>query len=48
MFITFVSIPKTIAISNSNVFATSSPATILEGFADIVLFVVDSERKILL
>jgi len=48
IYFTFVSIPKTIARSNSKVFVTSSPATILEGLADIVLFVVDSESKILL
>lgn len=46
MFTTFISIPSTIAINNSKVFDTSSPATILEGLAEIVLFVVDSENNI--
>lgn len=46
--ITFVSIPKTIVSSSSKVFVTSRPATILEGFAKIVFFVVDSKSKILL
>lgn len=48
IYFTFVSIPKIIAKSNSKVFVTSSPATILEGLADIVLLVVDSGSKILL
>lgn len=48
MNFTCVSIPKTIIIRRSKVFVTSSPATILVGFADIVLFVVDSEIKQLL
>lgn len=45
MFFTFVSIPTTIAINSSKVFVTSRPATILEGLADIDLFVVDSESN---
>lgn len=42
---TFISIPETIAKRSSKVFITSSPATILEGLADIVLVVVDSKNK---
>lgn len=47
-FLTLISIPETIANSNSKVFVTSSPATILEGFAVIIFVVVDSKSKLLL